>query len=257
MKNYKGMLLDLDGTMYRGEQVIEEAPGFVEVCKQEGIPYLFLTNNSSRMPSQVAEKLNGMGISARPDQVYTSSMAAAAYISQNYGNPSVYMIGEEGLEAALESSGATFTEKGADIVVVGIDRELSYEKLKLAVLNIQNGATFISTNEDKAIPTEEGLLPGNGSITEMIALTTGVRPLYLGKPQAFIIDQALAVLGTAKEEALLVGDNYYTDILAGIRAGVDTLMVETGATSFNDLNDVRVQPTYKVKTLDEWNSLSR
>ncbi|PBB06291.1 TIGR01457 family HAD-type hydrolase [Salimicrobium humidisoli] len=252
MKKYKGLLLDLDGTMYRGNEVIQEAPFFVEECRKRGIPYVFLTNNSSKQPVQVADKLNGMGIHALPEQVYTSSMAAAAYIQRKFSEPNVFMIGEEGLESALLAGGATLTEENADVVVVGIDRELSYDKLRKAALNIQNGAAFVSTNKDRAIPTEEGMLPGNGAVTEAIALTAGISPVYVGKPEALIVEEALEVLGVSKEEALLVGDNYETDISAGIYAGVDTLMVETGATSFEDLNEVESQPTYKVKKLDEW-----
>lgn len=256
MKAYKGLLIDLDGTMYRGANVIEEAPQFVEQCREIGIPYLFLTNNSSKTPDQVAGKLNGMGIAASAENVYTSSMAAASYIDHHHPGANVYMIGEEGVEQELRHRKMTFVEEGADVVVVGIDRHLSYDKLGRAAMNIQNGARFVSTNGDKAIPSEEGFLPGNGAITEAIALTTGVRPVFTGKPEAIVVRQALERLGIDKEEALLVGDNYYTDILAGIHSGVDTLMVETGATSFRELNDVQAQPTYKIKTLDEWKFLS-
>ncbi|SDJ62916.1 TIGR01457 family HAD-type hydrolase [Salimicrobium halophilum] len=256
MKNYKGLLIDLDGTMYRGAKVIEEAPRFVKRCREQGIPYLFLTNNSAKTPDQVAEKLNGMGIPASSENVYTSSMAAASYVSHHRPQAKVYMIGEEGLKQALEKQGMTFVEEGADVVVVGIDRGLSYEKLGRAARNIEKGALFVSTNGDKAIPSEEGFLPGNGAITEAIALTAGIRPIFTGKPEAIVVDEALDQLGISKAEALLVGDNYYTDILAGIHSGIDTLMVETGATSFKELNDVQAQPTYKIKTLDEWSFFS-
>lgn len=119
-------------------------------------------------------------------------------------------------------------DENPDFVVVGLDRDITYEKLAKACLAVRNGATFISTNGDIAIPTERGLLPGNGSLTSVVAVSTGVDPIFIGKPESIIMEQALKVLGIEKNEALMVGDNYDTDILAGINAGMHTLLVHTG-----------------------------
>ncbi|MET3193620.1 TIGR01457 family HAD-type hydrolase [Bacillus sp. OAE603] len=252
MKQYKGYLIDLDGTMYRGEEQIEEASRFIEALKEKGIPYLFVTNNSTRKPEQVADKLNRFNIPTTKEQVFTTSNATANYIKEQKENASVYMIGEEGLTFALEEVGLRITDNQPDFVVSGLDRDINYEKLAKACLAVRNGATFISTNGDIALPTERGLLPGNGSLTSVIAVSTTVKPIFIGKPESIIMEQALKVLGVPKEDTLMVGDYYDTDILAGINTGIDTLLVHTGVTTKEMLADYEKQPTYSVHSLEEW-----
>ncbi|RDI41460.1 TIGR01457 family HAD-type hydrolase [Falsibacillus pallidus] len=252
MKEYKGYLIDLDGTMYRGKEKIEEAGDFVHRLNQKGIPYLFVTNNSSRRPDQVAAKLRDFDIPAEPEQVFTTSMATANYIFEKKNDASIYVIGEEGIRTALEERGLSLVDEKPDFVVVGIDRSISYEKLALACLGVRNGATFISTNGDIAIPTERGLLPGNGSLTSVITVSTQTEPIFIGKPESIIMEQAQEVLGVPKEQTLMVGDNYHTDILAGMNAGLDTLLVHTGVTSAEDLKTYGKQPTYTVNSLSDW-----
>ncbi|MGG0184700.1 TIGR01457 family HAD-type hydrolase [Bacillus rhizoplanae] len=249
---YKGYLIDLDGTMYRGEERIEEASDFVKALQERNLPYLFVTNNSTRKPEQVADKLVQFDIPASAEQVFTTSMATANFIYERKQNASVYMIGEEGLRDALVEKGFTLVDSNPDFVVVGLDREVTYEKLAKACLAVRNGATFISTNGDIAIPTERGLLPGNGSLTSVVTVSTTVNPIFIGKPESIIMEQALKVLGTTKEETLMVGDNYDTDILAGMNAGMDTLLVHTGVTSVEKLTEYDVQPTHVVHSLTEW-----
>lgn len=252
MYKYKGYLIDLDGTMYRGSELIKEAAEFVNQLRERDIPYLFVTNNSSRTPAQVAEKLRKFTIPANEEQVFTTSLATANYIFEQKKDASVYVIGEEGIRKALEDKGFQFSEDNADYVVVGIDRSITYEKLTVACLAVRNGATFISTNGDIAIPTERGLLPGNGSLTSVITVSTQTRPIFIGKPEPIIMEQALQVLGTKKEETLMVGDNYDTDILAGMNAGLDTLLVHTGVTTKELLANYEKKPTYVVDSLDVW-----
>ncbi|MBO8176275.1 MAG: TIGR01457 family HAD-type hydrolase [Bacillus sp. (in: Bacteria)] len=252
MKSYKGYLIDLDGTMYRGKEKIEAAGRFVHRLIDKGLPYLFVTNNSSRTPEQVAEKLNRFDIPTRPEQVFTTSMATANYMYERKPNATVYVIGEEGIRTALLEKGFKLVEEKPDFVVVGIDRSITYEKLALACLGVRNGATFISTNGDIAIPTERGLLPGNGSLTSVVTVSTQTEPIFIGKPEPIIMEQALKVLGTSKEDTIMVGDNYHTDILAGLRTGIDTLLVHTGVTTKEALKEVDFQPTYTVDSLDDW-----
>ncbi|WP_157888109.1 TIGR01457 family HAD-type hydrolase [Bacillus marinisedimentorum] len=252
MTDYKGYLIDLDGTMYKGSERIEEAGDFVNRLKEAGIPYLFVTNNSSRRPDQVADKLRGFGVPADADHVFTTSMATASYIAEQKPEATYYAIGEEGIKTALEEQGLVYQEEKPDFVVVGIDRSVTYEKFAIAALAVRAGATFISTNGDVSIPTERGFLPGNGSLTSVVTVSTGVQPIFIGKPEPIIMDQAMEALGAPKEDVLMVGDNYDTDILAGINAGIDTLMVHTGVTTPERLKDYEVQPTYTIMSLDEW-----
>ncbi|WNS74832.1 TIGR01457 family HAD-type hydrolase [Bacillus sp. DTU_2020_1000418_1_SI_GHA_SEK_038] len=255
MVKYKGYLIDLDGTMYRGTELIKEAAEFVHQLRERGLPYLFVTNNSSRTPAQVAEKLRQFKIPAQDEQVFTTSMATANYIYEQKQDATVYCIGEEGIRHALQDRGLALVEENADYVVVGIDRSISYEKLATACLAVRNGATFISTNGDIAIPTERGLLPGNGSLTSVITVSTQTQPIFIGKPESIIMEQALQVLGTTKEETLMVGDNYDTDILAGMNAGLDTLLVHTGVTTKKLLAGYEKRPTYVLDSLDFWEFL--
>ncbi|MEH7439111.1 TIGR01457 family HAD-type hydrolase [Neobacillus drentensis] len=252
MKKYKGYLIDLDGTMYKGSERIEAASDFVKNLRDYGIPYLFVTNNSSRTPAQVAEKLVSFDIPAEEKMVFTTSQATSNFIYEQKKDATVYVIGEEGIQTAIEEKGFSFAGEDADFVVVGIDREITYEKLAVACLAVRNGATFISTNGDIAIPTERGLLPGNGSLTSVISVSTQTKPIFIGKPESIIMEQALKVLGTAKEETLMVGDYYDTDILAGMNAGMDTLLVHTGVTTKQLLTGYDRQPTFVVDTLDQW-----
>lgn len=253
MKQYKGYLIDLDGTMYRGNEVIEEAPDFVRTLNEKEIPYLFLTNNSSKTPEQVANKLIELGIEANPEDVFTSSMATAKYIKQTNPAAKCFVIGEEGLFKALQQEGIQITDEvECDAVVIGIDRDINYEKLAKACIAIRNGASFYSTNSDIAFPTEQGLVPGNGAFTSVITVSTGKQPIFIGKPEKIIVKEALSVLGTSLRDTILVGDNYNTDIQAGIQAGMDTLMVFTGVTPYEQYASLPIKPTYHVQNLAEW-----
>ncbi|MCJ7840320.1 TIGR01457 family HAD-type hydrolase [Lederbergia sp. NSJ-179] len=252
MSTYEGYLIDLDGTMYRGLEKIEEALIFVEKLKNKGIPYLFVTNNSSKRPEQFAKSLQDFGLETRADQIFTTSMATANYLHEKKPDASVYAIGGEGLQSALTEKGFTLVDDLADAVVIGLDREITYEKLAKASLAVRNGAMFISTNGDIALPSERGLLPGNGALTSVISVSTQIEPIFIGKPHSIIVEQALEELGTTKEGTLMVGDNYDTDILAGIHAGLDTLLVHTGVTTKEMLTEKLVQPTYVLDSLAEW-----
>ncbi|AOC55551.1 TIGR01457 family HAD-type hydrolase [Bacillus pumilus] len=249
---YKGYLIDLDGTMYKGTEKIEEAGQFVQKLNELNIPYLFVTNNSSRTPKQVADKLVSFDIPATEEQVFTTSMATANYIAEQKKDASVYVIGEEGIKQAIEEKGLMFGQEDADFVVVGIDRDITYEKFAVGAIAIRQGAQFVSTNGDIAIPTERGLLPGNGSLTSVLTVTTTVKPTFIGKPESIIMEQAMRVLGTDLSETLMVGDNYDTDIMAGMNAGMDTLLVYTGVTTKELLQKYDKQPTYVIDSLSEW-----
>lgn len=249
---YKGYLIDLDGTMYKGTEKIEEAGQFVQKLNELNIPYLFVTNNSSRTPKQVAEKLVSFDIPATEEQVFTTSMATANYIAEQKKDASVYVIGEEGIKQAIEEKGLMFGQEDADFVVVGIDRDITYEKFAVGAIAIRQGAQFVSTNGDIAIPTERGLLPGNGSLTSVLTVTTTVKPTFIGKPESIIMEQAMRVIGTDLSETLMVGDNYDTDIMAGMNAGMDTLLVHTGVTTKELLQKYDKQPTYVIDSLSEW-----
>ena len=249
---YEGYLIDLDGTMYRGNEPIEGAKEFIRFLIENDLPHLFITNNSTSTQKAVVDKLRSFDIHTTETQVLTSAVAASNYMKEMNLGSRCYMIGEVGLEQALLQNQFTLTEDGSDYVVIGLDRQLTYEKLAQACLFIRDGATFISTNKDAAVPTEKGLMPGNGSITAAVSVSTGVEPIYIGKPESIMMNQALQKIGLHRDNVLMIGDNYTTDIMAGINANIATLMVLTGFSTKRDIETVTNQPTYIATDLLEW-----
>jgi len=251
---YKGYLIDLDGTAYRGTEVIKETLAFVQKLHEKKIPYLFLTNNTTKEPQFVAETLQKFGYPVSAEQIYTPSLATAHYIYEQKEDAKIFMIGESGLRTALLERGLTIVDQGsaADYVVVGLDREINYEKYKEACFAIYSGAIFIVTNGDRALPTESGLVPGNGALASVISVSTGVEPIYVGKPHAIIMDKALALLGLPLDEVAMIGDNYFTDILAGINAKIPTIYIEGGVSVRTDVLSYELQPTHVLTNLSEF-----
>jgi len=249
--SYKAYLIDLDGTMYKGNTPIKEAGGFVQRLRGSDLPFMFLTNNSTSKPIDVAEKLNRLNVQAFEDEIYTSSLATVDYLKSLEGN-SAFVIGEVGLTSALQEAGFHLTDEDPDFVVVGLDREVSYEKFEKATLAIRNGSKFIATNKDTNLPTEKGFVPGAGSLVALLEASTRKKATFVGKPESIIMNEAIEHIGFAKEDVLMVGDNYETDILAGINNGIDTLLVLTGFTSKEELGQFEKQPTYTIENLDQW-----
>lgn len=249
---YKGYLIDLDGTIYRGSEPIPAGKRFVEALQARQLPFLFVTNNTTRTPETVADRLkNEFDIHVAPETVYTATLATIDYMGA-HGGTSFYAIGETGLIDLLLEAGFVWEETTPDYVVVGLDNQVTYEKFVTATLAIQKGATFIGTNPDKNIPTERGLLPGAGALVSFVATATQVEPIFIGKPEAVIMEAAVAKIGLKKDEVLMVGDNYLTDIRAGIDNGLDTLLVLTGFTPKAEVPELPVAPTFVLDSLDEW-----
>jgi 4-nitrophenyl phosphatase len=248
----KSLIIDMDGVLYRGDKVIEGAKEFVALLQREGVPFLLLTNNSTRTPGQYVVKLAKMGIAVEEGDVLTSAQATALYMGKMAPpGTKVYLIGEQGLRVALREKGYTFAERGADFVVVGMDRQLTYEKLKIAALLIRGGAKFIGSNPDKTFPSEEGIIPGNGAILAALEVATGVAPFVVGKPEPAIFDLALARMGVGKEGAAVIGDRLDTDVLGGRRAGLITILVLSGAASRQELENSTIKPDLVFKDVGQ------
>jgi 4-nitrophenyl phosphatase len=235
----QGLLIDLDGTIYKGNQMVERADEFVIRLKERGIPFLFVTNNSSRTPEAVAEHLRGMGIQAEREDVYTAAQAAAQYITEQNKGRKAAVIGESGLHQALIEAGLEITaDERPDFVVQGIDRQFTYEKLKLAVGQIREGASYILTNPDLLLPSDGGLIPGAGSISAAIQAASQVQPVVIGKPSTIIMNYAMERMDLLPENVWVIGDNMLTDIGAGKAAGCKTALVLTGITTRENLPEM-------------------
>ncbi|EZH66052.1 hypothetical protein DH09_14620 [Bacillaceae bacterium JMAK1] len=250
--DYEGYLLDLDGTVYRGNEVIPEAVTFINWLINERKKFMFVTNNSSKTAEQAVDKLNSMSIPAKREHIFTSALMAANHVQQMADHPvSAYIIGSTGLKVALEEVGVIERDVNPDVVIVGIDRTFTYEKLEKASLALQKGAKLIATNGDKMIPTERGFVPGNGSIVAAIEAASGAQAEIVGKPNPRFIEQAVSLLRTPPNRTLMIGDNYDTDIMAGIRANVATLHVDTGVTRQADVHAKEIQPTHLIHSFTE------
>lgn len=223
-----GFLIDLDGTIYSGKTKIPQADTFINLLKEKKIPYLFVTNNSSRTPEMVADHLQHLGIEAEPDDVYTSAQAASQYIVERQTGHRVAYVGEIGLEQALLQAGLELTDRQPEFVVQGIDKQFSYQKLKTTVRQIRGGATYILTNPDHLTPSDDGDIPGAGSIAAAIQTASQVQPIVVGKPSPIIMNYAVQKMGLPPETIWVVGDNLVTDIGAGQAVGCKTGLVLTG-----------------------------
>lgn len=252
MDRFKAICLDLDGTVYKGVEPISEAITFIERLQKQGVEPYFITNNSSMTREQLRKKLQTFHIQADSGRFMTSAIAAAKYCAEHFPGGTVLMIGEDGLEEALGTEGIQVTGKNPDIVVMGIDRHITYAKLADACLALWNGAHFIATNSDKAFPTERGLVPGNGSFVALMEAASGKAPVFVGKPESHMLGFIQQDKQYPKEEMIMIGDNYDTDILAGIRFGIATAHVAGGVTTPLEVKMKDSQPTYQFNTLLDW-----
>lgn len=231
LRGLRGFIFDLDGTLYCGETALPGAVDFVANLRRAGLACLFLTNNSTTPPEGVAARLTRMGIAAAPTDVLNSAQATAAVLAAEMPGCRVLMVGEAGVREALLAGRFQLTEdwRAADAVVVGMDREVCYGRLRDAALAIRRGAAFIATNADRTLPTEQGLIPGAGALVGLLEIATDVKARVIGKPSPGIVRQALARLGTPAALTAAVGDRPETDIAGGQAAGLRTIAVLTGA----------------------------
>ena len=251
--HYKGYLIDLDGTIYKGKSRIPAGEAFVHELQAREIPYLFVTNNTTRTPETVRDMLaTHFNIKTPVSTIYTATLATIDYMNDQNLGKKVYVIGEAGLKDAIEEAGYIMDEEAPDYVVIGLDWQVDYEKFAIATLAIQKGAHFIGTNPDLNIPTERGLMPGAGSLIALVEAATRVEPVIIGKPKAIIMDKAIEHLGLEREEVVMVGDKYLTDIRAGIDNGIPTLLVTTGFTKPEEVPTLPIAPTHVVSSLAEW-----
>lgn len=250
---YKGYLIDLDGTMFNGDAVIDGAVDFIDRLNTRGIPYLFLTNNATRRPSEILKKFEGMGFTTTEDHIYTSAAAMKVYLTSEFNVPSVYLIGTDSFRETLTEDGSVkLSDTSPDAVVMGLDTSITFDRIVTACRLIQEGARFLATNPDIKIKTDFGFSPGNGSFVKLVSEVTGVEPLITGKPNKYILKGALERLNMLPADVAMVGDNYDTDIMTGISGGLDTIHVGTGVHSKDEVMNREEPPVHAVATLFDW-----
>lgn len=241
----KAVVSDMDGVLWRSETPLPGLTDLFDFLRERHIPFMLATNNSTKSVAQYVEKLAGFDLAIAPEHIVTSSVATALYLKTRKPGAQVYTVGMFGLDQALTGQGFKLVDENADtadFVVAGLDRNLTYDKIKAANRLIRRGATFIGTNPDITFPTPEGPTPGAGTILAAIEAPSGQKPVIVGKPSPLMFEMALERLGVAPEEALMIGDRLETDILGGNRAGMHTALVCTGIHSRTDVNAASTKP---------------
>ncbi len=254
-----GLIFDMDGVLYRGSEPVEGAGELIRLLRGRRIPFIFLTNNSTKDPSMYREKLLSMGIDVSEERIVTSGLATRIYMEKHFEPGKILVIGGDGLLREMERLGwgvvgveeARNGEwKDVKYVVVGLDPELTYEKLKYATLAIRNGARFIGTNPDTTYPAEDGLHPGAGAITAALKASTDVEPLIIGKPNEPAYEVAREKLDGV-DEIWMVGDRLDTDIAFAKRFGMKAIMVLTGVNSLEDVERSGIRPDLVLPSVKE------
>jgi NagD protein len=246
MKNY---ILDMDGVIYRGNQLVPGAGEFIERLQREGRRFLFLTNNSKNTPLDFQRKLERMGLHVSAEHYFTSAMATADFLHTQKPDGSAFVIGEAGLSHELYQVGYSLSEVDPDYVVLGDTPSYDYAKIVRAVRLILGGAKFIATNPDVTGPEEEGIHPACGALAAPIERATGKQAYYVGKPNPLMMRAALRRLDSHSENTIMIGDRMDTDILSGIGAGMETVLVLTGVTTREELAQYSYQPNRVVESL--------
>jgi NagD protein len=227
-------LMDMDGVLVREEEPIPGAAEFIARLREREIPFLVLTNNSIYTARDLAARLRNSGIELPEERIWTSALATARFLEDQRPGGSAYVIGEAGLTTALHAAGYTLTERNPEYVVLGETRTYSFERITQAIRLIAAGARFIATNPDATGPTLDGPLPATGSVAALISRATGVEPYFVGKPNPLMMRSALNAIDAHSETAAMIGDRMDTDVVSGLEAGMETILVLTGLTTGED-----------------------
>ena len=236
-------LTDMDGVLVHEEDPIPGAKEFVEALKGTGLPFLVLTNNSIFTPRDLRARLLMSGIDVPEDAIWTSALATAQFLLDQRPGGSAYVVGEAGLTTALHDVGYVMTDRNPDYVVLGETRTYSFEAITRAIRLIEGGARFIATNPDVSGPSAAGLLPATGSVAALISTATGQKPYFIGKPNPLMMRSALNRLEAHSESTVMIGDRMDTDIVAGIEAGLQTILVLSGITGREEAQRFPFLPT--------------
>jgi 4-nitrophenyl phosphatase len=262
--NIRALIIDMDGVLWHGDQPLPGLKELFQLLREKQLPFILATNNAGMTQDEYVKKLTRMGVTVAHDEILTSSMATALYLAHHY-YPSatrVFVIGAEGVRRPLLEKGFTLTSLyevntletpnvGADIVVCGLDKEISWDKLATATLNIRAGAKFVGTNADVTLPTERGITHGNGAIIAAIKAATDVEPVIVGKPEPIMYQQAINLLGIDASEVIAVGDRMNTDILGAVNAGIRSVLVLTGISTREEVASLDYAPTWIMEDIQE------
>ena len=230
-REIKSWLMDMDGVLVSEEHAIPGASDFLDGLRERSIPFLVLTNNSIYTRRDLAARLRAVGLNVPEESIWTSALATAGFLQDQRPDGTAFVIGETGLTTAMHQAGYTLTERNPDYVVLGETRTYSFERITHAIRLVESGARFIATNPDPTGPSSQGPLPATGSVAALISHATGVDPYFVGKPNPLMMRSALNAIDAHSESTAMVGDRMDTDIVAGLEAGLEAVLVLTGVTS--------------------------
>mgnify|MGYP002513485789 CR=1 FL=1 len=255
ISSMKLYLFDMDGTLYLGNRLYDFTIQLLETIKKTGGRYMFMTNNSSKSVEDYIKKLGKLGIPSTRDDFITSSQATAYYLKEHHKDQTLYVCGTESLKKELEMEGFTVTENLDEVecIVMGFDTELTFKKLEdvSKLLLTRPELPYIATNPDLVCPTEYGSVPDCGSVCEMIFNATGKRPVVIGKPSPLMPTLAMSRNGFAKEETAVIGDRIYTDVKSGLNAGILSVLVMSGETTYEILEASEEKPHFVMESAKE------
>jgi NagD protein len=242
-------LVDMDGVLVHEEQAIPGADRFLARLHEHGRRFLLLTNNSIYTQRDLSARLAGSGLDVAPDSIWTSALATARFLSSQRPEGRAYVVGEAGLTTALHEAGYVLTERDPDYVVLGETRTYSFESITRAIRLVRGGARFIATNPDPTGPSAEGVLPATGAVAALVTRATGAKPYFVGKPNPLMMRSALRAIGAHSESTIMIGDRMDTDVVAGLEAGMETVLVLSGVTGRNEIDRFPYLPTRVVDSV--------
>ena len=242
-------LMDMDGVLVHEQHMIPGADRFLSLLRERERPFLVLTNNSLFTRRDLSARLKTSGLDVPENAIWTSALATARFLGDQRPGGSAFVIGEVGLTTALHASGYTLTEQDPEYVVIGETRTYSFSRITQAIRHIAAGARFIATNPDPSGPSPDGPLPATGSLAAMISSATGVSPYYVGKPNPLMMRTALNTINAHSESTAMIGDSMKTDIVSGLEAGLETILVLTGVTSPDDVDRFTYRPSRIVNSI--------
>ena len=238
----KAFIIDMDGVVYHGNRLLRGAAELVEWLRRSGKRFLYLTNSSERSPPELSQKLARLGIDVEAEHFYTSALATASFLTSQKPGGSAYVIGEPGLINAIYDAGFSMNNVNPDYVVIGESRGYGLESIEKAVRLVLGGARLVGTNPDLNGPSEDGIVPACGALVAPIELATGRKAYFVGKPNPLMMRHALRRLGATREETAIIGDRMDTDIIAGLEADIETILVLSGVTTAHELGHFSYAP---------------
>ena len=242
-RTIRSWLMDMDGVLVQEQQAVPGAREFIARLRELGLPFLVLTNNSIYTPRDLAARLRRTGLDVPEESIWTSALATAKFLDDQRPGGTAFVIGESGLTTALHDNGYTLSETDPDYVVLGETRTYSFERITQAIRFIATGSRFIATNPDNVGPTPDGLLPATGSVAALISRATGVDPYYVGKPNPLMMRSALNAIEAHSETTAMIGDRMDTDVVSGLEAGLETILVLTGVTTPGEAERYSYRPS--------------